>query len=302
VLGIEPAANVAAVAERDHGVPTLRAFFGEALGEELAACGQLADIVHANNVVAHVPDVVGFFSGLHAVLAPAGVAILETPHLVSMLQSAQFDTIYHEHVFYWSLTAMAAVAERVGLAIVEVERVDVHGGSLRVTLARAGERSVSSSVAAVLAEEEAAGIFDDATYRRFATRSGQVARELRAAVRVLRATKRRVAAYGASAKGAVMLHAAGLGRSHLRYVVDKSPHKIGRFVPGAGVPIVSPEVLRASPPDDLLLLVWNLRDEVVAENAWFLAQGGRILVPGANGGRLEIITSDKPHPGWERVA
>lgn len=278
VLGIDPAANVVEVAE-GRGVPTICAFFGPGLAEELRASGRRADVLHANNVIAHVPDLNGFVRGIARILADDGVAVIETPYVRDLVERLEFDTVYHEHVFYYSLTALERVLVRNGLRAVDVEHIPIHGGSLRVFAALDGARPPDGSVTRLLANEDRDGIGSLEYFRGFGERVRNLCAELRALLLELRSQEKRIAAYGAAAKGAVLLNALRLPADILDFVADRSPHKQGRYIPGVHVPIVAPERLLEDMPDYVLLLAWNFADEVMAQQAEYRRRGGRFVVP-----------------------
>jgi SAM-dependent methyltransferase len=280
VLGIDPARNIAAVAEAN-GVPTLSEFFSRELGAALASDGRRADVLHANNVLAHVPDVNGVVAGIAAVLSPNGVAVIETPYVRELVERLEFDTIYHEHLFYYSLTALTALFERNGLRVVDVEAIPIHGGSLRVFVGRADTSTavVSGAVDEMLATERTLGLDTIDYYRDFASRVTDLCTALNYLLTRLRADGKRIAAYGAAAKGATLCNVAGLGPEMLDFVVDRSPHKQGLYMPGVRLPIVGPEALLEQRPDYVLLLAWNFADEILGQQAEFVRQGGRFVVP-----------------------
>ena len=264
VLGIEPAANVAAAAIA-RGIPTEIAFFSAALAQRLHV---QADLVVANNVLAHVPGLADFAVGLAQVLAPGGVVALEFPHLLRLLEGVQFDTIYHEHYSYLSLLVVERVLAEAGLRAFEVMALPTHGGSLRVLACHAGATwPARPGLAAVRAEERAAGLHRRAGYRGFAARVAAVQRGLIGFLAQRRAAGRRVAAYGAAAKGCTLLNSCAITAADITCVADRSPAKQGRLLPGCRVPIVAPATLLADPPDDVLILPWNLADEIAAELA-----------------------------------
>jgi hypothetical protein len=277
VLGIEPARNVALVAEREHGIPTVSEFFGRDLARQLLASHGGADVLHAHNVLAHVADLNGFVEGIALMLKPEGVGIVEVPYVKEMVDRCEFDTIYHEHLCYFSLTALTHLLGRHGLAVVEVEHVPVHGGSLRLVLSRT--RGPGVSVQRLLAEEAAWGVGGTAFYASFADRVRALTGMLRDTLHELRQQGRRIAGYGAAAKAAVLLNVVGIDRSTVEYVVDRSPHKQGRHIPGVRVPIHGPERLLADRPDDLLILAWNLAPEIMEQQREYRARGGRFIVP-----------------------
>jgi SAM-dependent methyltransferase len=280
VLGVEPARNIAAVA-RARGIPTLNRFFGPEVVDDIVRDFGRADVVIGNNVLAHVPAINLFFGAVAACLAPGGAAVFEFPYLGEMLQRTAFDTIYHEHVFYYSLAAVAALGARAGLEVFDVERYPVHGGSLRVFFQHRGARPITTAVTRLHAEESAAGLTSRARYASFSSQVTRFTTELTARLRALRGEGRRLAAYGAPAKGTVLLNACGIDTSLLEFTVDRSPHKQGRLVPGARLPIRPPEDLVREMPDVTLLLPWNLADEILAQQAEYVAKGGTFLVPGS---------------------
>jgi SAM-dependent methyltransferase len=277
VLGIEPAANIAASAEAV-GIPTRAGFFTLDSARALAREGVVADVFHAHNVLAHVPDLNGFVSGIRTILAPDGIAVIETPYVRDLLERREFDTIYHEHLSYFSVTALAHCLTRNGLTMVDVDRIPVHGGSLRVLVAR-GTQAPVGRVAELLEEETRWGVASMQTYARFAARVEELRDEIHGCLRRLRDQGRRVAAYGASAKGTTLLAYCGIGRDLVEFVVDRSPHKQGRFMPGARIPIHPTEQLIEEMPDYALLLAWNFADEILEQQAEYRGRGGRFIVP-----------------------
>jgi SAM-dependent methyltransferase len=278
VLVIDPAANVA-VAALERGVPTLTEFFGVEMAEEMARAGQLADVVHANNVLAHVPDIHGFIRGIATILRPGGVAVIETPYVRELVDRLEFDTIYHEHVYYYSLTSLTRLFERHGLRVVDVERVPIHGGSLRVYATR-GRQSPSSSVSELLEDEAATGVPGLDYYAGFGDRVRAMKRELLDVLADLKSRGASIAAYGAAAKGAVLLNAFGIGADIVDFVADRSPHKQGFFMPGVHIPIVPAERLAEAMPEATLLLAWNFEEEILEQQREYRRRGGRFVVPG----------------------
>ena len=278
VLGVDPAATACRVAEAV-GVPTRRAFFGQAFADALVQGERArAAVVLANNVMAHVPDLHDVLSGIRTVLAPDGVFVMETPHVSMLLQRNEFDTIYHEHVFYYSLTALTALLAGHGLTVVDVASIPIHGGSLRVTASPAAA-PVSPAVRECLDEETRWGVRDLGPYRAFAARVAALRTELRECLIGRKRRGYRLAAYGAAAKGATLLNAIGVGRDVLDFVVDRNPGKQGRYLPGTGLPVRPAEQLLADMPDEVLLLTWNLADEILAQEAEYRQRGGRFIIP-----------------------
>lgn len=280
VLGIEPAENVAAVA-RAKGIETLTRFFGAATAHELA---RPADLLVANNVLAHVPDLNDFVAGLRVALAPAGTLTLEFPHLMQLIEKHQFDTIYHEHFSYLSLLTVRALLAAHELRVVDVEELPTHGGSLRVHVRHEG--NPSPAVEQLLERERAAGLASLETYRQFAGRVRETRDALRAFVALAKREGRHIAGYGAPAKASTLLNYCGIGAEAIDYTVDRNPHKQGRLVPGTRIPIHAPDMLARTRPDYVLVLPWNLRDEILAQLAHIREWGGRFVIPVP---RVEVI-------------
>lgn len=281
VLGIDPAKNLAQHAEA-RGVSTLTELFSPQLAKALRARGHQADLLHAHNVLAHVDDPRGLIQGIEILLAPGGLATIEVPYLQNLLEDALFDTIYHEHLSYFSMTALKQLFAGSQLCIADVEQLTIHGGSLRLYVRRDADVIENSDgiarVEALLTNERRWGVDTSATYTHFAARVEAVKRELSSLCEELRGEGARLAAYGASAKGTVLLNVSGIG-PHLDAVADRSPLKQGRLVPGVRLPIVAPEYLLRERPDYVLLLCWNLRDEVLRQEAAYRSLGGRFIVP-----------------------
>ena len=278
VLGIEPAANIARVA-LDKGVPTLCEFFSRRVGERLRAEGQTADVVHAHNVLAHVADLNDFVSGMHALLKKSGVVVVEAPYLRDLIERCEFDTIYHEHLCYFSLTALNPLFRRHGLQVQHVERVPIHGGSLRLEVVATEVARPSASVGRMLAEEAAWGVSELRTYEAFSARVEAIKESLTGTLRRLKARGDRIAAYGAAAKGSTLLNYFGIGRETLDFVVDRSPHKQGRYMPGVHIPIAAPERLLEEMPEHVLLLTWNFAEEILEQQKAYRALGGHFIIP-----------------------
>jgi SAM-dependent methyltransferase len=280
VLGIEPARNVARVAIERHGIPTREEYFTRTYAEQLVGEGLRADVFHAHNVLAHVPDLNGFVAGVRTLLKPTGVAVIEAPYVKDMLDHCEFDTIYHEHLCYFSLTALDDCFRRHGLRVRDVVRVPIHGGSLRLFVApEESVRSVTHRVTDRLAEEAAWGVGTLEPYRAFAARVTEIRRGLRALLWSLKASGKRIVAYGASAKGSTLLNFCGIGAETLDFVVDRSTVKQGKFTPGTRLQIHSPEKLLEVMPDYTLLLTWNFADEILKQQAEYQKRGGKFIVP-----------------------
>ena len=280
VLGIEPARNVARVAIEERGVPTLTEFFGLEVARQLAREGRRADVLHANNVLAHVADLNGFVAGIAAVLAETGVAVIEVPYLGEMVPRLEFDTIYHEHLCYFSFTAVERLFSRHGLTAVDVEQIPLHGGSLQLRFAPAEAGGTPSPrVAALLAREEALGMTGRGYYQDLAPRVRRWRGQFRAFLDELKAQGQRLAAYGAAAKGATLLNYAGVGAEVIDFVADRSTVKQGQLMPGVHLPIRPPSALVEHRPDAVVLLTWNFAEEIVAQQAAYTRSGGRFIVP-----------------------
>jgi len=276
VLGIEPATNIAEVAER-RGIPTLTRFFGLELARELRGQGRRADIIHANNVLAHVADLNGFVAGIALLLKEGGRAVFEVPHVEPMIERLEFDTIYHEHLCYYSLTALMPLFERHGLIVVDVEEIPLHGGSLQVYVSDSGE--ASPRVLDLLGREQAAGVDGFEFYSEFADRVRRLKDDLVERLRALRDSGSRIAGYGASAKGSTLLNYCGIGREMLDFVADRSTVKQGLYTPGTHLLIKPPEALLEERPDHVLLLTWNFAAEILRQQAEYLRQGGHFIIP-----------------------
>jgi hypothetical protein len=280
VLGVEPARNVAEAATRQ-GVATLTEFFGLDLAERMVAAGRRADLLVANNVLAQVPDLNDFVAGMAALLADDGVATVEFPHLARLFEGNQLDTIYHEHFSYFSLLAADAIFASHGLVVFDVEELPTHGGSLRLYLRHSGDESkpVHASVPALLARETRDGFDRLEHYLSFGPRVEATKRRLLSFLIQARDEGRRTAGYGAPGKGNTLLNYCGIRTDLLDFTVDRNPYKQGRFLPGTHVPVRHPSLIAESRPDYVLILPWNLRDEIVAQLAEVRSWGGRFVVP-----------------------
>ena len=276
-LGIEPTASTAAAAERI-GVPVLREFFSAALGQKLATEGRRADLIVGNNVYAHVPDINDFTAGMKRVLKPGGTLTLEFPHVMRLIENTQFDTVYHEHFSYLSLHTVSRIFLQAGLRIFDVEEIPTHGGSVRVFGCHADElRTVSSAVAIVVEEEERHGLRKLETYKAFQPRADRIKNDMLAFLIEQKRQGKSVVAYGAAAKGSTLLNYAGIRADLLACAYDAAPSKQGKFMPGSHIPIVDQSRLRRDRPDYVVILPWNLRQEVMAQLAYIREWGGRFV-------------------------
>ena len=284
--GVEPTASTAAAA-RNKGLEVVERFFGVELALQLAAQGLQADLMAANNVLAHVPDINNFVAGFAALLKPAGVATFEFPHLLRMVRECQFDTAYHEHYSYLSLTAVQRIIAANSLQVFDVEELPTHGGSLRVFVQRAdtGRQLVSPTVEHILAEEEGAGMLRADFYSDFQCQASRIVQEVLLFLISKQQAGKKIGAYGAAAKGNTLLNFAGVRLHLLSYVVDRAEAKQGKFMPGSRIPIVDEAHLQADKPDYILILPWNLRDEIVNQLAYAREWGAKFVtaIP-----RLEI--------------
>jgi SAM-dependent methyltransferase len=280
VLGVEPAANVAAVAVKA-GIPTVVRFFGRELASELATSGKRADLVVANNVLAQVPDLNDFVAGITLLLKPRGVATIEFPHLERLMEGNQFDTIYHEHFSYFSFITAQKIFAAHGLTLFDVEELWTHGGSLRLFARHAADdsRPVTARVAEMVERETADGFLSIERYATFAERVKETKRRL---LEFLIGAKREglsIAGYGAPGKGNTLLNYCGIRSDFLEFTVDRSPYKQGRFLPGTHIPILHPDAIRERRPDYILILPWNIKDEIMAQMSYIREWGGRFVVP-----------------------
>ena len=280
VLGIEPAANVAAVAEAA-GVRTKVAFFGKETGRQLAAEGYQADLVVANNVLAHVPDINDFLSGFSLIMKPAGVLSIEFPHLLKLLDNVLFDTIYHEHYSYLSLLTVERMLAQHNLRAFDVEYLLTHGGSLRVWIGRADgvARKETAALQEIRQQELNAGLNNLSAYQGFSRKVDAAKTSLRTFLEDAKLAGKQVVVYGAPAKGNTLLNTCDIDDRLIAYAVDVSPHKQGRFLPGSHLPIYAPEQLRATRPDYVLILPWNLEIEIIEKNKYIREWGGRFVLP-----------------------
>jgi 2-polyprenyl-3-methyl-5-hydroxy-6-metoxy-1,4-benzoquinol methylase len=281
VLGIEPTANTATVALETRGVPSEVAFFGRETAQRLVEQGRSADVIAANNVLAHVPDINDFVAGFALLLKKGGVATFEFPHLLNLIEYRQFDTIYHEHFSYLSFSAVQRIFKAHGLRAYEVEELPTHGGSLRVFVAHDDDsaRPDTPAVAAMAQREENAGLNDLATYERFAALVVETKLSLLRFLIEAKANGKIVVGYGAPAKGNTLLNYCGVKADLLEFTVDKSPHKSGKLLPGTRIPILDPEQILERRPDYVLILPWNLKDEIMGQMSAVRDWGGQFVTP-----------------------
>lgn len=276
-LGIEPTASTAIAAER-LGIPVLRAFFGKTLGERLAAEGKQADLIAGNNVYAHVPDINDFTAGIKAALKQGGAITLEFPHLMRLIEHTQFDTVYHEHFSYLSLYTVSRIFAQAGLRVWDVEELPTHGGSLRIYGCHAEDaREATPAVSTLLAEEERRGLRRLSTYLEFQPRADRIKNDLLVFLIEQKRNGKKVAAYGAAAKGNTLLNYAGIKTDLLPYVYDAAPSKQGNYLPGAHIPILPPDAIAEYRPDWVLIFPWNIAAEVMRQQAGIRAWGGKFV-------------------------
>jgi len=278
-LGVDPAANCAKAAWDLRRVPTEVAFFGSKTATQLYESGGPADLIIANNVLAHVPDINDFVAGFNILLGEQGVATFEFPHVLEMIRDVEFDTIYHEHYSYLSLLALEPLFERHGLRVVDVERLSTHGGSLRLFVTHAGRKDVAEAVKQLRQEEVLAGLGHLATYETFGQRVRQLKRSLLHLLIGLLESGKSVAAYGAPAKGNTLLNYCGIGRDFIGYTVDRNVHKQGLLLPGTRIPVLAPDEIEKRRPDYVLILPWNLQEEIVVQINQFPDWKGRFIIP-----------------------
>lgn len=277
-LGVEPTASTAAAAEQ-LGIPVLREFFGEQLGKRLAGEGRQADLIAGNNVYAHVPDINDFTRGLKAALKPGGTITLEFPHLMRLIEHTQFDTVYHEHFSYLSLYTVSRIFAAAGLCIYDVEELSTHGGSLRVFGGHVeGTLEISANVASILAAEASAGLQSLAVYEGFQQRADQVKNGLLSFLIEQKRAGKKVAAYGAAAKGNTLLNYAGVKPDLLSFVCDAAPSKQNKYLPGSHIPVFTPAKLKSERPDVVIILPWNISREIVEAHKYVAEWGGRFVV------------------------
>jgi SAM-dependent methyltransferase len=280
VLGVEPAANTAKVAQ-ERGIPTVMRFFGTETARDLVANGKQADLLLGNNVLAHVPGLNDFVAGMKILLKPGGVITMEFPHLQRLMEENQFDTIYHEHFSYFSFVTVERVFAAHGFTLFDVEELSTHGGSLRIYARHADDLSkpVGERVTELRAREKALGYEDLAIYAGFGGRVKETKRKLLTFLIEAKRAGKHIVGYGAPGKGNTLLNYCGVRTDFLDYTVDRSPHKQGRFLPGTRVPILHPDRIAETRPDYVLILPWNLKDEITQQMAHIRSWGGRFVVP-----------------------
>lgn len=276
VLGIDPAPGPAAAAERI-GVSTLCAFFGKDLAERLSAQGKRADVIIANNVLAHVAATNGLVAGMRILVKENGIVVVECPYVRDLIDHCEFDTIYHEHLCYFSVTSVDKLFRRYSLYLNHVERLAIHGGSLRLYLEP--RESVRTSVKRLLAEERSLGVDTYAYYQAFSQKVSALRDQLQSMMRQIKSQNRRIAAYGAAAKGAILLNYIGAGRNMIDFVVDRNVHKQGKFMPGVHIPIHAPQKISQAKPDYLLVLPWNFKEEILSQQTAYRQGGGQFIIP-----------------------
>ena len=285
ILGIEPATNAAEEARR-RGIPVLTEFFGTEVALKLRSERGQADLIIGNNVLAHVPNLIDFVRGVKLLLKPGGVATFEFPHLDRLVDGNAFDTIYHEHFCYFSATTIDILARRLGLTFIDVEELPTHGGSLRIYLTHADEGAPSDAVNSLLAREEAAGLKTLAYYAAFSERVRRTKRDLLSFLIEAKNAGHRIVGYGAPGKGNTLLNYCGIGPDFLDFLVDRNPQKQGRYAPGTHIPILPVEAIDRAKPDYVLILPWNLRDEIMNQMIQIKDWGGKFILPIP---KLEVI-------------
>ncbi len=276
VLGVEPADNVAEVA-RDKGIDSISEFFGKQLAQSLVEKGKSADLLLGNNVLAHVPDINDFVAGMEILLKPEGVITMEFPHLLRLIDQNQFDTVYHEHFSYLSFSTVKTIFNQHGLDLFDVEELETHGGSLRIYACHTNAQPVSNQVDELIKREVDAGLSDIKTYQEFARTTEIIKRDIFQFLSHLKEDGKTIVGYGAPAKGNTLLNYCGIGSDFIDYTVDRSPHKQGKYLPGTHIPVYPVEKILETKPDYVLILPWNLKDEVIEQMAAIREWGGKFI-------------------------
>ena len=278
ILGIDPAQNIAEVAN-EQGIPTLCDFFNESLALKLVAEKKQADIIHANNVMAHVPDINDFIKGIKHLLKPDGFAVIEVPYFLDLVQHLEFDTIYHEHVFYFSVKPLKLAFERHGLCLFDIEKIAIHGGTLRLFVGHKEAHRVKPIIDEMIKREEDLNLYNLSTFEDFMIKLEKLKNNLVVTLKNLKNEGKNIAAYGASAKGTTLLNYFGINKEYINFVVDKSPMKQGLYTPGTQLQIKSPETLITEKITHALLLAWNFADEIIEQQQKFINSGGCFILP-----------------------
>jgi len=278
VLGIDPAKNIVKKASENE-VPVLCDFFSKALAKELASKAKQADIIHANNVMAHVTDINNFISGLKCLLKPNGYAIIEVPYFLDLVNNLQFDTVYHEHVYYFSVKPLKIAFHRHDLEMFNIEKLAIHGGSLRIFVGHKGDRPVNKMIDDLIIQEEARGLYEQSTYFKFMRSLLDLKDNLINHLSELKKEGKRIAAYGASAKGTTLLNFFDINSDSLDFIVDRNPKKQGLYAPGTSLEVKLPNALLDKKIDYALLLTWNFMEEILEQQKAFREQGGKFIVP-----------------------
>lgn len=278
VLGIDPAQNIVEVANKK-GIKTLCDFFSYELAQKLSNENTLADVIHANNVMAHVPNISDFIKGLKTLLKPEGKAIIEVPYFLDLVQKLEFDTIYHEHVYYFSLKPLVQAFECQGLHIYTLEKLQIHGGTLRLYVGHAGLKPEDPIIAETLLQEEEFGLFKPETFSSFMQKLVSLKQNLNETLKELKTSGKRIAAYGASAKGTTLLNYFNIGADLIEFVVDRSIEKQSKYTPGTGIEVKTPDNLLKENVSHALLLAWNFADEIIEQQNAFIQKGGKFILP-----------------------
>lgn len=279
VLGVEPAKNIARVAQEEKSIPTVCEFFDEQLAVQFQDNGFLADVIHAHNVLAHVKDLNGFVRGVYTLLKENGLAIVEVPYVKHLIEKCQFDTIYHEHLCYFSLIALENLFKRHNLNIIRVEDTLNQGGSLRLFITKHRSPTIDASFQSMLDKELNLGLGKIAFYRDFSIRVDQICQPLKNLLHNIKSEGKSIAAYGASAKGTTLLTYCKIGKDSIDFIVDNITYKQGKFTPGTHIPVYKPSILLDKMPNYVLILAWNVADEIMAREAVYIQRGGRFIIP-----------------------